>query len=127
MRIWPGTQAPLGATFDGVGTNIAVFSDVAEGVAVCVFDDEGNETCVELPERSGSVFHGYLPDLDAGSRYGFRVRGAYEPAHGLRCNDSKLLLDPYSRAIEGTIEWGQALFSYPFGDPDGVDRSDNAP
>jgi glycogen operon protein len=126
MRIWPGTQAPLGATFDGVGTNIAVFSDVAEAIFVSVFDDDGNETSVELPERSGSVFHGYLPDLDAGSRYGLRVKGPYDPARGLRCNDSKLLLDPYARAIDGDIQWNQSLFSYTFGEEDSVDRSDSA-
>src|SRR5215207_9164167 len=101
MRIWPGTQAPLGATFDGVGTNVAVFSEVAESISVCVFDDEGNETCVELPERSGSVFHGYLPDLDAGSRYGLRVHGPHDVAQGHRCNPAKLLLDPCARAIDG--------------------------
>ena len=67
MRIWPGSSTPLGATFDGVGTNIAVFSDVAEAVELCVFDPDGTEHRVELPERSGSVWHGYLPDLDAGT------------------------------------------------------------
>jgi glycogen operon protein len=126
MRIWPGAQAPLGATFDGVGTNVAVFSDVADAISVSVFDDDGNETSVELPERSGSVFHGYLPDVDAGTRYGLRVHGPYNPAVGHRCNPAKLLLDPYARAIDGRIDWGQSLFSYPFGSEDDVDRSDSA-
>ena len=95
MRIWPGSSLPLGATFDGVGTNIAVFSDIAEAVEVCVFDADGAETRVELPERSGSVWHGYLPDLDAGTPYGFRVHGPYDPAAGHRCNPNKLLPQPF--------------------------------
>ncbi|MCB0998443.1 MAG: glycogen debranching protein GlgX [Acidimicrobiales bacterium] len=127
MRIWPGSSLPLGATFDGVGTNVAVFSDVADAVELCVFDDDGAETRVELPERSGSVWHGYLPDLDAGARYGFRVHGPYDPANGHRCNPNKLLLDPYARAVEGGIEWQQAAFGYPFGEPEGRDDTDSAP
>ena len=127
MRIWPGSSLPLGATFDGVGTNIAVFSDIAEAVEVCVFDADGAETRVELPERSGSVWHGYLPDLDAGARYGFRVHGPHDPANGHRCNPNKLLLDPYARAIEGDIRWDQSAFGYPFGDEDGRDDQDSAP
>ena len=97
MRVWPGEPAPLGATFDGIGTNVAVFSEVAESVELCVFDADGVETRVELPERSGSVFHGYLPDLDAGSMYGLRVHGPWDPANGHRCDPSKLLIDPYAR------------------------------
>ncbi len=126
MRIWPGSSAPLGATFDGVGTNVAVFSDVADAVEVCVFGVDGAETRVELPERSGSVWHGYLPDLGAGTRYGLRVHGPYDPANGHRCNPAKLLLDPYARAVEGDIDWGQAAFGYPFDDPDGRDDTDSA-
>jgi isoamylase len=126
MRIWPGSSTPLGATFDGVGTNVAVFSDVAEAVELCVFDPDGTEHRVTLPERSGSVWHGYLPDLDAGTPYGFRVHGPYDPANGHRCNPNKLLLDPYARAVAGDIAWDQAAFGYPFGDPDGRDDSDSA-
>ena len=98
MRAWPGDPAPLGATFDGVGTNIAVFSNIADAVSLCVFDDDGNEECVELPERSGAVFHGYFPDLEAGAQYGLRVHGPYDPGAGHRCDPSKLLIDPYARA-----------------------------
>ncbi|MGE0880931.1 MAG: glycogen debranching protein GlgX [Acidimicrobiia bacterium] len=127
MRVWPGAAAPLGATFDGVGTNIAVFSDVAEQIDVCVFDDDGNETSVSLPERSGSVWHAYLPDLDAGTRYGLRVHGPYDPANGHRCNPNKLLLDPYARAIAGEPAWGHQLFGYPFGEEDERDDADSAP
>ncbi len=126
MRIWPGSPLPLGATFDGVGTNIAVFTEVAEAVELCVFDDSDNETRVELPERSGSVWHGYLPDMGADTRYGFRVRGPWDPANGHRCNDAKLLLDPYARAIEGKFRWGQELFGHRFDDPMAIDTSDSA-
>ena len=85
-------------------------------MVLCVFDDDGNETGVELPERSGAVWHGYFPDLDAGTRYGFRVHGPYDPANGHRCNPTKLLLDPYARAIEGDVDWDQAVFAYHFGE-----------
>ena len=126
MRVWPGSSLPLGTTFDGVGTNVALFSDVAEMVEFCVFDDEHNEQRVALPERSGSVWHGYFPDVGANTRYGFRVHGPWDPANGHRCNPSKLLLDPYARAIEGEFTWGQPMFSYDFGDPTHIDTSDSA-
>ncbi|HRE00145.1 MAG TPA: hypothetical protein PLV68_02530, partial [Ilumatobacteraceae bacterium] len=126
MRVWPGNPLPLGATFDGVGTNIAVFSEIADAIELCVFDSDGNETRIELPERSGSVWHGYFPDLDAGTEYGFRVHGPWDPANGHRCNPAKLLIDPYARAIEGTPDWGQAMFSYRFGDHDQIDTTDSA-
>ena len=126
MRVWPGSPLPLGATFDGVGTNIAVFSDVAESVELCLFDDDGNEERIPLPERSGSVWHAYLPDLIANTKYGFRVNGPWDPGAGHRCNPSKLLLDPYARAIEGTFDWNQSLFGYNFDDHDQIDTSDSA-
>jgi isoamylase len=125
-RIWPGSPLPLGATFDGVGTNVAVFSDVADAVELCLFEDDGTEVRVELPERSGSVSHGYLPDMGADTRYGFRVHGPWDPANGDRCNPAKLLLDPYARAIEGSFTWGQALFGHSFDDPMAIDSSDSA-
>ncbi len=127
MRVWPGNPFPLGATFDGLGTNVALFSDVAESVDLCVFDADGGETIVTLPERSGSTFHGYFPDLAAGSRYGFRVHGPYEPTAGLRCDPSKLLIDPYARAIDGFIDWHPALFSYRFDDPETRNQDDSGP
>ncbi|MEO5679183.1 MAG: glycogen debranching enzyme, partial [Acidimicrobiales bacterium] len=124
-RIWPGRPSPLGATFDGIGTNFAVFSEVAERIDLCLFEDDGTETCVPFFEVTGHVWHGYLPDVGPGTRYGFRVYGPYGGAH--RCNPAKLLIDPYAKALDGRIEWGQALFSYPFGAPDGIDKTDSAP
>jgi len=126
MRVWPGSPLPLGATFDGVGTNIAVFSDVADAIELCLFDADGHETRVNLPERSGAVWHGYFPDMDANTQYGFRVHGPWDPANGHRCNPAKLLLDPYARAIEGTFDWNQSVFSYNFDNHDEIDTSDSA-
>jgi glycogen operon protein len=118
MEIWPGQAYPLGATYDGTGVNFAVFSDVAERVELCLVDDELNETRVELPEVDGFVWHGYVPYVQPGQRYGFRVHGPYDPSRGHRCNPAKLLLDPYAKAVEGQAENSQALFSYTFGNPD---------
>ncbi len=126
LRIWPGQTTPLGASFDGVGTNVAVFSDVAEAIEICVFDDEANEERGFLAERSGSVFHGYLPDLWAGGRYGLRVHGPWDPSHGQRCDPTKLLIDPYARAIDNTIDWNPAVFAYDFDDHDQRNETDSA-
>src|SRR5689334_18002691 len=95
MRVWPGQPYPLGATFDGAGTNFSLFSEAAERVELCLFDDEGKETCVPLPERRALVWHGYLPQVQPGQRYGYRVHGRWAPQEGLRANPAKLLLDPY--------------------------------
>jgi glycogen operon protein len=127
MKIWPGNPYPLGAVYDGGGTNFALFSEVAERVELCLFDDAGNETRVELPEREALVWHGYLPRIGPGQRYGYRVHGPYDPAAGLRCNPNKLLLDPYAKAFEGQIEWNEAMFSYRFGDPESFNDQDSAP
>ncbi|MCU1630036.1 MAG: glycogen operon protein GlgX, partial [Pseudonocardia sp.] len=127
MHIWPGSPYPLGSRFDGGGTNFAIFSEVAERIELCLFDSDGTETQVPLPERNGLVWHGYMPRVRPGQRYGYRVHGPYDPAAGLRCNPSKLLLDPYAKAVDGRIEWGQALFSYNFGDPDSFNDEDSAP
>ncbi|XVU20723.1 glycogen debranching protein GlgX [Actinoplanes sp. CA-054009] len=127
MKIWPGNPYPLGATYDGGGTNFALFSEVAERVELCLFDDDGTETRIDLPEREALVWHGYLPRVVPGQRYGYRVHGPYDPANGLRCNPNKLLLDPYAKAIDGRNDWNQALFSYNFGDPDSVNDQDSAP
>ena len=126
-RIWPGDPTPLGCTFDGIGANFALFSEVAEGVDLCLFDDDGSETCVALPESTGSIWHGYLPDVSPGQRYGFRVHGPNDPAAGHRCNPHKLLLDPYARAIEGSVKWDEAVFGYRFDDPDVDNLDDSAP
>ena len=125
--IWPGNSYPLGATSDGAGTNFALFSEVAERVELCLFDDEGTERRVDLREVDGFIWHGYLPGVSPGQRYGYRVHGPYHPADGQRCNPHKLLLDPYAKAIEGGVDWGQPVFSYTFGHPDRRNNADSAP
>jgi len=127
MQIWPGNPYPLGATYDGGGTNFALFSELAERVELCLFDDDGNETRIDLPEREALVWHGYLPRIVPGQRYGYRVYGPYDPANGLRCNPSKLLLDPYAKAIDGRNDWNEALFAYRFGEPGSRNDDDSAP
>jgi isoamylase len=119
MRIWPGRPYPLGATWDGVGTNFSVFSEVAERVELCLFDAGGNETRVELPESTAFIFHGYLPNIAPGQRYGFRVHGPWEPENGHWCNPNKLLLDPYGKSVEGAVKWDEAVFPYHFDNPEG--------
>ncbi|MEU8819807.1 glycogen debranching protein GlgX [Actinoplanes sp. NPDC048796] len=127
MKVWPGNPYPLGATYDGGGTNFALFSEVAERVELCLFGEDGSETRVDLPEREAFVWHGYLPRVVPGQRYGYRVHGPYDPGSGLRCNPAKLLLDPYAKAVDGDVEWDEALFSYKFGDPEGFNDTDSAP
>jgi glycogen operon protein len=125
-RPWPGTPYPLGATYDGTGTNFALFSEIAERVELCLYDDDGTETVVPLRERDAFVWHGYLPSIGPGQRYGYRVHGPFEPEQGHRCNPAKLLLDPYSKAIEGAVDWDEACFSYTFADGSFND-TDSAP
>jgi glycogen operon protein len=126
--MWPGQPYPLGTTYDGAGTNFAIFSEVAHRVELCLFDDSGCETRGELPEVTGFVWHGYLPNVGPGQRYGFRVYGPWSPEQGHRCNASKLLIDPYAKAIEGEVKWDKAVFSYDFNDPDGpANEIDSAP
>ncbi|WP_204042386.1 glycogen debranching protein GlgX [Acrocarpospora phusangensis] len=126
-EIWPGDPYPLGATYDGAGTNFALFSEVADGVELCLFDAEGVEERVPLSEVEAFVWHCYLPGVQPGQRYGYRVHGPYEPAKGLRSNPRKLLLDPYAKAIEGAIQWDQAVYGYNFGEPDSRNDEDSAP
>ncbi|HYJ76991.1 MAG TPA: alpha-amylase family glycosyl hydrolase, partial [Actinomycetes bacterium] len=130
MEIWPGTAYPLGATFDGAGTNFALFSEVADRVELCLFEGSDNsrrltETRIELPEADGFVWHGYLPRIGPGQRYGFRVHGPRDPARGQRCNPSKLLLDPYAKAVEGQVDWAESLFDYRFAAPNRVNTLDS--
>jgi len=127
-RPWPGQPRPLGANWDGEGTNVALWSAGSEGVEVCLFDRDGGETRVELEESTYHVWHGYLPQVGPGQRYGFRVHGRYEPQHGNRYNPAKLLLDPYARAIDGRLTLDDAIFGYT-GDPHGdqADPRDSAP
>lgn len=126
QQVWPGSSYPLGATYDGNGTNFALFSEGAERVELCLFDEDGTETCFELVDVDAFVWHAYLPNIQPGQRYGYRVHGPYDPANGQRFNASKLLLDPYAKAVEGQIDWGQPVFSYEFGDPDSFNDEDSA-
>ncbi|PPI03201.1 glycogen debranching enzyme GlgX [Rathayibacter sp. AY1D1] len=127
METWPGTAYPLGATFDGSGTNFALFSEIADRVELCLFAEDGTETRVEIQESDAYVWHCYLPQVQPGQRYGFRIHGPYDPDAGHRCNPNKLLLDPYAKAISGEIDWDQSLFSYTFGEPDSTNDEDSAP
>jgi glycogen operon protein len=126
MRIWPGHPYPLGANYDGTGTNFAVYSGVAERVELCLIAADGTETRLDLPEVDAFVWHGYVPALQPGQRYGYRVHGPYDPAHGHRCNPAKLLLDPYAKAIDGQIDGDPSLFSYQFGSLDERNDDDSA-
>jgi glycogen operon protein len=118
MELWPGDSAPLGATWDGAGTNFAVFSENATGVELCLFDEHGNQAILPLGEVTNHIWHGYVPGIGPGQRYGFRVHGPFEPEAGHRFNPSKLLMDPYAKAIEGTVDRGPEAFGYVWGDPD---------
>src|ERR1700757_267217 len=110
--VWPGSPYPLGATYDGAGTNFSVFSEIAEKVELCLIDDDGSESRIPLEEVDGYVWHAYLPNTIPGQRYGFCVYGPFDPAAGHRCDPSKLLLDPYGKAFYGDFDFSQALFSY---------------
>ncbi|HEX6485070.1 MAG TPA: glycogen debranching protein GlgX, partial [Nocardioidaceae bacterium] len=125
MQIWPGRPYPLGATYDGSGVNFALFTEVAERVELCLIGERGAETRIEMPENDGFVHHVYLPGVHPGQRYGYRVHGPFDPAHGLRCNPAKLLLDPYAKAIEGQIDGDESLFSYRFADPQQFNDDDS--
>jgi len=112
MQIWPGAAYPLGATWDGSGTNFALFSEAADRVQLCLFDDAGTETRLDVTEVDGFVWHCYLPAVGPGQRYAYRVDGSYDPKRGQRCNPAKLLLDPYGKAVDGLLRWDAALFDY---------------
>jgi glycogen operon protein len=130
-RVLPGAPYPLGATWDGRGVNFALFSANSEKVELCLFDrvDRPESARIVLPERSGNVWHGYLPDARPGTLYGYRVYGPYDPAHGHRFNHHKLLFDPYARLLRGRLRWSDAHFGYRVGSPRedlSFDRRDNA-
>jgi isoamylase len=112
VEVWPGRGYPLGATYDGGGTNFALFSEVAEAVDLCLFDDSGHESRVRMEEVDAFSWHAYLPNVGPRQRYGYRVHGPYDPERGIRCNPYKLLLDPYAKAIEGPIDWNPSCYSY---------------
>jgi glycogen operon protein len=125
LRIWPGRPFPLGATWDGQGTNFSLFSENAASVELCLFEDDGGETRLPLQERTAFNWHGYVPGAGPGQRYGYRVHGAYAPAQGQRFNPAKLLIDPYAKAIDGGVEW-RAANVLPYV-PTGGDDADLAP
>jgi isoamylase len=131
MRLSAGTSARLGASWDGRGTNFALFSTNAHKVELCLFDSQGRREVerIELPERTEDVWHGYLNDISPGQLYGYRVHGLYEPEHGHRFNANKLLLDPYARRLAGRLVWSDAHFAYRTGSARedlSFDRRDNA-
>ncbi|HET7420284.1 MAG TPA: glycogen debranching protein GlgX [Candidatus Dormibacteraeota bacterium] len=127
MEVWPGRSYPLGAAYDGAGTNFAVFSEVAQSIDLCLFDEGGNEHRVALDEVDAFSWHAYLPHVGPGQRYGYRVHGPYAPEQGVLCNPSKLLLDPYARAVEGEVRWNPACYSYQIGQADAINEEDSAP
>jgi isoamylase len=128
-RQWVGRAYPLGATYDGTGTNFSLFSSVAEGVELCLLsgDGEPGEIRVALTEVDGYCWHTFLPDVRPGQRYGYRVHGPWNPSEGLWCNPAKLLLDPYAKTVEGEVDWDPACFAYDFADPDQPNTADSAP
>jgi isoamylase len=131
-RVTEGNPFPLGATWDGLGVNFALFSAHATRVELCLFDDTGRREIerIELPEYTNEIWHGYLPDAHPGQIYGYRVHGPYEPDAGHRFNPNKLLIDPYAKQLVGRLQWSEALFGYTIGSPDGdlsFDTRDSAP
>ncbi|HEY6880566.1 MAG TPA: alpha-amylase family glycosyl hydrolase, partial [Polyangiales bacterium] len=127
MKLLPGSSHPLGATWDGEGVNFALYSENASGVELCLFDEAGNETRLSLPHKTAFVWHGYVPGLRPGQRYGYRVHGPYEPERGLRFNPEVVLLDPYAKAVDGKERWEAGCFAYELGHPDGDLVKTNAP
>jgi isoamylase len=121
-----GQPFPLGATPHADGVNIAVSSEIADAVEVCLFDSEGGEQRVELPGHTAHIWHGFLPDVQVGQRYGLRVQGPWNPGEGLRCNPAKLLLDPHATAVDGEVAWGEEVFGHHFDDPDACNDADSA-
>ncbi|GAA3744264.1 glycogen operon protein [Spinactinospora alkalitolerans] len=126
MRPWLGASYPLGATYDGAGTNFALYSQVADHVELCLFNGDDEETRIRLPDVRGFVHHGYLPGVGPGQRYGYRVHGPYDPVKGLRCNPNKLLIDPYAKAVTGELSWNESLFGYRFGTEEKRNDADSA-
>ncbi|MGH8686295.1 MAG: glycogen debranching protein GlgX, partial [Burkholderiales bacterium] len=130
--VWRGAPAPLGATWDGEGVNFALFSEHAERVELCLFDEGGRRERqrIEVRERTDNVWHCYLPEARPSLPYGYRVHGSYRPLDGHRFNPAKLLADPYARELIGGLRWSDALFGYPVGgkrEDLAPDRRDSAP
>jgi len=128
MKVCPGHPYPLGATPEEEGVNFSVFSELANRIELCLFDQDGHETRVDLPEVTGFCWHGCLPEMNPGQIYGYRVHGPWDPGKGHRCNPAKLLLDPYARAVEGQVHWDEAVFSHHFDSPEGAaNEKDSGP
>ena len=126
LSVRPGSPFPLGATADESGTNFAVASGVADGMVLCLFDEAGMETQIQLRDYDAGVWHGFVPGIRPGQAYGYRATGPYEPARGVRCNPAKLLLDPYARAISGSVTFGPDVLGHAEGDPDTPSPADSA-
>ena len=126
-EVWPGQPYPLGAFYDGVGTKFALFSEVAERVELCLFDDAGGaEERIDMPEVDGYIWHCFLPGVGPGQRYGYRLHGPHDPQAGLRSNGAKLLIDPYAKAIDDQVTWDPAVYGYPLGDDDRKRNDDDS-
>src|SRR5271166_778179 len=130
-RTLPGKPYSLGATWNGTGVNFALYSEHATGVDLCLYDNRTRRETVRIPlaEQTAFVWHVYIPGLQPGQLYGYRVRGAWEPAHGLRFNPAKLLVDPYAKAISGRVDWSKPVYPYKFGGDNAdlnIDRRDSA-
>ena len=122
----PGSEFPLGATVTDAGTNFAVASEVADGMLLCLFDQAGAETQIPMRDYDAGVWHVLVPGVGAGQAYGYRATGPYDPAHGIRCNPAKLLLDPYARAFTGDVTFGPEVLGFSASDPDEPGDADSA-
>ena len=122
----PGSEFPLGATITDAGTNFAVASEVADGMLLCLFDEAGAETRIPIQDRDAGVWHVFVPGVGAGQAYGYRATGPYDPAHGIRCNPAKLLLDPYARAFTGDVTFGPEVLGFSASNPDAPSDADSA-
>src|SRR5258708_3364735 len=112
LEVWPGRPFPLGAPYDGAGTNFSVFSEIPCQIELCLVDEQGGEVRVPRGEVGVFCWHAYVPDVRPGQRYGFRVHGPWDPSSGRLCNPNKLLMDPYGKAFEGGVDWNEACFLY---------------
>ena len=122
----PGSEFPLGATAGRTGTNFAVASSVADGMLLCLFDETGAETQIPMRDYDAGVWHVFVPGIGTGQAYGYRATGPYDPARGVRCNPAKLLLDPYARALHGTVTFGPQVLGFSASDSDAPSEADSA-
>jgi isoamylase len=118
MKLLPGSPHPLGATWDGAGTNFALYSESATGVELCLFDETGGEARLRVENQTAFIWHVYVPLIGPGVRYGYRVHGPYDPGRGLRFNPKVVVLDPYARAVDGIEQWDRGCFAYELGNPE---------